>query len=281
MHEHRESQDLQYQLVQKAVGYGWNEAQIEVVDEDLGKSGVKADHRDGFQRLVATVGLGQVGMILVTDVSRLARNCGDWYHLLDLASLRGVLLCDMNGIYDPRAYDDRLLLGLKGAFSEAQWYTMRQQMQAARENKAKRGELKFKLPVGYERLGNGEVVKAADQEVQGAIELVFNQFERLGSGRAVLKYLVENELQLPSIVQTGVRKGQIAWKKPSYPAIYQILKHPIYAGAYTYGRLQSEHLPGQTGTKIIHQLPIEEWPVIRYDHYPAYISWAQYLANQQ
>ena len=146
--EHLESQDLQYQLAQRAQALGWPPAQVQIIDDDLGKSGVSSAERAGFQALVAAVGLAQVGIILVTDVSRLARNCGDWYQLLDLASVCGTLLSDAGGVYDPRTYDDRLLLGLKGTFSEAQWYTMRTQLYAALLNKARRGELAIRLPIG-------------------------------------------------------------------------------------------------------------------------------------
>lgn len=128
--ENLESQDLQYQLVQRARSLGWIETNIQIIDDDLGKSAISATNRSGFQFLVAAVGLGQVGMILVTDVSRLARNCTDWFSLLDLASLRGSLICDAGGVYDPRLYDDRLLLGLKGTFAEAQWYSMPTQLGA-------------------------------------------------------------------------------------------------------------------------------------------------------
>ena len=137
--EHLESQKLQYQLVQRAQRLGWTREQIVVVDDDLGKSGASSSERLGFQALVAAVGLGHVGIILVTDVSRLARNCADWYQLLDLASVCNTLINDAGGVYDPKSFDDRLLLGLKGTFSEVQWYTMRRRMQAARINKAKRG----------------------------------------------------------------------------------------------------------------------------------------------
>jgi DNA invertase Pin-like site-specific DNA recombinase len=143
--EHQESQDLQYQLAARARTLGWPDARIHIIDDDLGKSAVSRSDRFGFQRLFTDVGTGKVGILLVTDVSRLARNCADWYQLLDLAAFNHVLVSDSGGVYNPRAYDDRLLLGVKGAFSEAQWHVMRQQMQAARLNKAKRGELALRL----------------------------------------------------------------------------------------------------------------------------------------
>lgn len=274
--ENLESQALQYQLVQRAQGFGWPSARVVVVDDDLGKSGIACTQREGFQNLVAAVGLGQVGMILVTDVSRLARNCSDWYRLLDLASLCGSLLSDASGVFDPRIYDDRLLLGLKGAFSEAQWYNMRTQLCAAQMNKARRGELHLRLPVGLERLENGEVALHSDLQVQGLLRLVFDQFERLGSAQKVLRYLRDEHLLLPRRVH-----GRIEWVRPAYQMIYGFLKQPAYAGAFAYGKHHRVHLPGDQSRVITHSLPQAEWPVLRQNAHAAYIPWEQYQANQQ
>jgi DNA invertase Pin-like site-specific DNA recombinase len=275
-----ESQDLQYQLVHRAQTLGWGKEQIVVIDDDLGKTAVTSANRQGFQELVSEVGLGRVGIILVTDVSRLARNCGDWYQLLDLASVCGTLVSDASGVYDPRSYDDRMLLGLKGAFAEAQWYNMRTQLIAAQLNKARRGELVIRLPVGYDRVANGEVVCTPDREVQGAIQLVFEQFECLGSGQAVLRYFRERELELPRRVQSGPDKGDIEWVRASYGIIHRILTHPAYAGAYTYGKRQRIRRPGAEGKTIVRLLPMEEWVVLKHDAFPSYISWEQYLKNK-
>lgn len=274
--ENLESQDLQYQLVARAHGFGWPEARVTVVDDDLGKSGIAATQREGFQNVVAAVGLNQVGMILVTDVSRLARNCSDWYRLLDLASLCGTLISDASGVFDPRIYDDRLLLGLKGAFSEAQWYNMRTQLCAAQMNKAKRGELNLRLPVGFERIENNQVVLSSDKQVQGIIHLVFEQFTRLGSAHKVLRYLRDEHLLLPHRVG-----GKIEWTRPAYQMIYSLLKQPAYAGAFTYGKHHRVHLPGDQSKVITHKIPQSDWPVLLQDAHPAYISWDQYQANQQ
>jgi DNA invertase Pin-like site-specific DNA recombinase len=274
--ENLESQDLQYQLVQRAQSLGWAEARIVVVDDDLGKSGIAATQRTGFQNLVAAVGLGQVGIILVTDVSRLARNCSDWYRLLDLASLCGTLLSDASGVFNPRIYDDRLLLGLKGAFSEAQWYNMRSQLCAAQMNKARRGELRLRLPVGLERLENGQVVLDPDLQVQGCLKLVFEQFARLGSAQKVLRYLRDEKLHLPHRAE-----GQIEWVRPAYQMIYAILKQPAYAGAFAYGKHHRTHLPGDQSQVVTHSLPQAEWPVLIQNAHPAYLSWEQYQSNQQ
>jgi DNA invertase Pin-like site-specific DNA recombinase len=193
-----------------------------VIDEDLGKSGISRRERTGFEGLYTAVGLGQVGIILVTNVSRLARNCSDWYQLLDLAASNEVLVSDSEGVYNRTIYADRLLLGIQGAFSEAQWYQMRQQLQAARLNKAKRGELGMRLPIGYERLPTGEVQKTADQQVQQAIEQIFQSFRQQGSVRGVLRQMRRLGLQMPRQGRDVLGQPVIDWQKASY----QVLKLP-------------------------------------------------------
>ncbi len=273
-----ESQDLQYQLAHRAQALGWREAQIVISDDDLGKSGVSATNRAGFQSLVAAVGLGQVGLVLVSDVSRLARNCSDWYRLLDLAALCDCLIGDAGAIYDPRDYNDRLLLGIKGTLAEAQWHVMRQRLSAARLNKARRGELVFRLPVGYDRTKDGQIVLTPDREVQGAIRLVFDLFAQLGSARAVLLELARHQLELPRRVQSGPDRGEIVWGRPRYGAIYQLLKQPAYAGAYVYGKHTRVRLP--EGQVVTQRRPLEQWEVLLPDAFPAYISWERYMQNQ-
>jgi DNA invertase Pin-like site-specific DNA recombinase len=278
--QHRESQELQYQLQQRAQQLGWRPEQVVVIDEDLGKSAITASGRQGFQSLVAAVGLAQVGLILVTAVSRLARNCSDWYQLLDLASVYGTLIGDGEAIYDPREYNDRLLLGLKGTFSEAEWHSLRARLHQALLNKARRGELAMRLPVGYDRLEDGQVVFSADQEVQSAIRLVLAQFERLGTARAVLAYCFEHELALPRRPHSGPERGQIQWVKASYQAIYRILTHPAYAGAYTYGKCTTMRLPGREQKVVHRKRPLADWPVLIQDAFPGYISWERYVQNR-
>jgi DNA invertase Pin-like site-specific DNA recombinase len=277
--QNRESQDLQYQLVRRAQALGWPEAQVVVIDEDLGKTAVTSVGRDGFHSLASAVGLFQVGLILVIDVSRLARNCSDWYRLLDLAALCGSLIGDAGAIYEPRDYNDRLLLGLKGTLAEAQWHNMRERLGAARLNKARRGQLAIRLPVGYDRTADGQVLLTPDQEVQGAIRLVFAQFEQQGSGQGVLRYLCDHQLELPRYHHAGPQQGRIEWVRPNYGAIYQILKHPAYAGAYSYGKHRRVRLPG--GQVMMQRLPIDEWAVLIQGAFPGYISWEQYMRNQE
>jgi DNA invertase Pin-like site-specific DNA recombinase len=279
--ENLESQDLQYQLVNQARTFGWMEPKIEVIDDDLGKSGVSSQERAGFQNLVAAVGLRQVGMVLVTDVSRLARNCADWFQLLDLASLCDTLISDASGIYNPQSYNDRLLLGLKGTFAEVQWHQTREQLVAALYNKARRGELTIRLPSGYEWHPEGRVIKTPDQEVQSRIALIFTQFERLGSGRAVLNYMRKHQLTIPRNIHTGIDKGRIHWAPPTSSAIYQFLKHPAYAGAYTYGKTRHVKLIGGRHQIKMERKPIEEWPVLIQDAFEGYITWEEYMHNQE
>jgi DNA invertase Pin-like site-specific DNA recombinase len=279
--EHLESQDLQYQLAQRATALGWPAGQVQIIDDDLGKSAVSSAQRSGFQALVAAVGLSQVGLILVTDVSRLARNCADWYGLLDLASLCATLIADASGLYDPRLFDDRLLLGLKGTFAEAQWYNMHANLTAALFNKARRGELALHLPVGYDRLQDGKVVLTADRQVQDAIRLVFALFRQLGSAHQVLRYCGRERITLPCLVPDGLGGRSVEWRPADYPTIYGILTRPVYAGAYAYGRFQSQRLPGSQRKTLHRRQPMEKWIVLKRDHHEAYITWDEYLLNQQ
>jgi DNA invertase Pin-like site-specific DNA recombinase len=278
--DHLESQDLQYQLAQRAELFGWPAEQVRIIDDDLGKSGVASAERTGFRALVAAVGLSQVGLILVTDVSRLARNCADWYQLLDLASLCATLIADAAGLYDPRLFDDRLLLGLKGTFAEAQWYTMRASLTAALFNKAKKGELALHLAVGYDRLPDGLIGLTVDRQVQAAIRLVFALFRQLGSAYRILRYCHEHQITLPRLVPDGLGGQVVEWAPADYSAIYQFLKRPVYAGAYAYGRYQSQRLPGSQRRVLHKRQPMENWIVLKPEHHEGYIPWEEYLANQ-
>jgi DNA invertase Pin-like site-specific DNA recombinase len=274
--ENLESQDLQYRLSEQAVRLGWSASQVRVIDDDLGKSGVSTLARQGFQDLAAAIGLSQVGLILVTDVSRLARNCADWYQLLDLAAHFDVLIRDASGLYDPRSYDDRLLLGLKGTFSEIQWHQLLDQLGAARLNKARRGELRMQLPVGLEYQADGQVVKTPDSQVQETISLVFVRFRQLGSVGKLLRWMRDHAIQLPRRGPDGP-----VWQRPSYQVLYQFLKQPAYAGAYAYGKLERHHLPGQQGSVRLRKRELADWPVLIQDAYPAYLSWQDSLQNQE
>lgn len=206
---HPESTRLQYGLVDRARSLGWERAQVQVIDEDLGKSGATAQGRAGFQRLVSEVSLNQVGLVLGIEMSRLARSCRDWYQLLEVCGLFGTLIGDWDGVYDPGDYNDRLLLGLKGTMSEAELYLIKQRMLAGKRAKAERGELGMMMPRGYVRQASGEVAKDPDEQVQSTIALVFDQFARLGSLNGLLQYLVRNHVLLPDRIRSGLRKGDL------------------------------------------------------------------------
>ena len=281
--QHRESQFNQYQLVDRAAALGWHADRIQVIDADLGLSGQGSSYRQGFQDLVAAVSLGHVGIIFGYEVSRLARNNRDWYHLLDLAAVFGTLIADTDGIYDPRLYNDRLLLGLKGTMSEAELHLLRLRLDAGRLSQVRRGAYRQRLPTGLIRLPDGTVVKDPDDQVRHVIELVFTTFAQVGSCRQVLRYLRTAQILLPRRQRFGLHNGELVWKPPSQAAIYDMLQNPAYAGAFAYGRRQvdpTRRQPGRRATGLIHQ-PREAWIHLERDAYPAYITWEQYLANQE
>ena len=278
---HQESQRRQYGLAEQARALGWRE--VIVIDEDQGKSGASAAGRAGFQRLVATVGLGQAGAIFGSEVSRLARNNRDWYQLLDLCGLLNTLIVDTEGIYDPRQLNDRLLLGLKGTISEAELGWLRQRAYAALLAKAHRGELVLGLPVGYVRAPGGSVEKDPDQRVQQAIALVFDRFAAMGSARQVLLWCRAEGLALPVVKPDGPRGTQVQWHLPSYGTILRLLQHPIYAGAYAFGRTGTHvHVEGGRACKRRgRRQRREEWTVLLRDHHEPYIAWDRYERHQQ
>ncbi len=279
---HAESTNLQYHLVERAVQLGWPPERIKVVDEDLGKSGASAEHRLGFQRLLAEIGLARVGLVLSMDASRLARNNSDWHQLLELCSLFGTLIADGESLYDPRGYQDRLLLGLSGMMSEAELHQLKLRLTAGARNKAERGELRLALPVGLDRQRDGEVILHPDEEVQARIQLVFQKFRELGTAKAVVRYFQRNGLLLPSRPQRGPAPHEVDWNLACNNAILRILQNPAYAGAYVYGRTTHDPVRRQASrphTGIV-RLPIDRWPIILHNAYPAYITWEEFLANQ-
>ncbi len=279
---HRESTDLQYHLVERAVQLGWPRERVKIIDEDLGKSGTSTEHRLGFQRLIAEIGLARVGLVLSLDSSRLARNNSHWYQLLDLCSLFGTLIADGESLHDPRAYHDRLLIGLSGMMSEAELHQLKLRLHAGARHKAERGELRQPLPVGLTRLSDGQVSLHPNEEVQARIHLVFQKFQELGSARAVVRYLRREGLLLPSRPLLGPVPHETIWNSAKASAVTGILKNPAYAGAYVYGRTTHDPVrrkPGRPHTGIVH-LPIDKWPVLLHNVYTAYITWEAFLANQ-
>jgi DNA invertase Pin-like site-specific DNA recombinase len=276
-----ESAERQYALAQRACALGWPPEQVITIDEDQGHSGATVQNRAGFQQLISAMGLDQVGLVLALEVSRLARSCSDWYRVLELAALSGTLIGDDEGVYDPRDYNDRLLLGLKGTLSEAELYAIKARLQGGRLNKARKGELAQMLPVGLVRARDGKVSLDPHTDVQATVRMVFEQFDQLGTANAVLRYFRDHELQMPRLITTGEDLGQVRWQRASYAAIHLVLMNPAYAGAFAFGRRkqETELLPSAATSRK--RVPMEEWQVLIPDVYPAYISWNHYLANRE
>jgi DNA invertase Pin-like site-specific DNA recombinase len=281
--ENRESRERQYALAQFAERLGWPAERVVVIDEDQGQSGKTAAERSGFQRLMTEVSLNHVGMVLGLELSRLSRSNKDWHQLIDVCGIFNSLLCDQDGVYDPLDSNDRLLLGMRGAMSEYELVTLRNRLLRGSRNKAERGELFLHVPVGYLKMSTGEIAQEPDEQARGMVQLVLDKFEELGSAYAVFRYFVLNQLQLGFRPQRTGRIGELEWRPPSPNRILGILRHPIYAGAYAYGL----HRPGtknpltgrmEGGTWFA---PPEEIAVLLRDRLPAYISWDQYMVNQE
>jgi excisionase family DNA binding protein len=275
----RESTQRQYQLSERAVQLGWSGTRIKVIDEDLAHTGSGLVTRHGFAQMTQEVGLGQVGIILCLEASRIARNNAEWYRLLELCGVTDTLIGDLDGLYHPGLFNDRLLLGLKGTMAEAELHVLRLRLNGAIRNKAKRGELRRGLPVGLLwGEGEGEVIFHPDQAVTGAIRTVFEKFAQLGSARQVWLWFHSEELLFPH----ERPNGQILWVKPTYIALHSVLSNPVYAGAYAYGKSRSEGYVDETGRvrKRVRLLPMNQWAVLIRDHHPGFIDWATFEKNQ-
>jgi DNA invertase Pin-like site-specific DNA recombinase len=278
---HPESRHRQYQLADRAKSFGWPAQRCLVIDDDLGISGAQSSNRPGYQRLVSMVALREVGVVFGLEVSRLARNCLDWYPLLELAAAFNVLIGDEDGVYDPSDFNDRLLLGLKGTFSEIERYQITARMQRGRLNKAQRGEYAKRVPVGYAYDSiTGQLQLSPDQAVRHAVEQIVHLFSQLGSMRSVLLCLNRESLQLPHQVHRHGLGPQIVWRRPSYEVVYQVLTNPIYAGVYCYGRRATRHDP-LTHTRHVERRSREAWEVFLPDHHPGYLSLEQWEANME
>jgi DNA invertase Pin-like site-specific DNA recombinase len=279
--DHQTSTQLQYGLVHRAVALGWPEKRVVVIDDDLGQSGTSVEGRQGFQRLVAEVGLDHVGLVLGLDMSRLARSSKDWHQLLEICALFGTLIADLDGIYDPSHYNDRLLLGLKGTMSEAEIHILKQRMYQGKLHKARRGELRFPVPIGYVRAPGGEVGFDPDAQVQHVVRLIFRKFDEIGTLHGVLRYLVTHDVKVGVREREGAAKGTLVWRRPNRMTLQNVLKNPIYAGAYAYGRRQVDarhKQPGRPSTGRVTRAP-QDYHVLLPAHVPAYITWAQYERN--
>ncbi len=276
----RESTERQYRLVERAVDLGWHRETIEVVDEDLGISAAGLAERSGFARMTARVALGQVGIVLGLEVSRLARNNADWYRLLDLCGVTNTLIADADGIYHPSLLNDRLVLGLKGTMSEVELHVLRARLEGGIRNKAARGELRRGLPVGFVwGEDDGEVRFHPDQAVTHIIRTVFERFAEMGSARQVWLWFRSQGLHFPL---ASSLLDHIHWVTPTYTKIHQVLANPVYAGAYTYGKTRSERYVDEAGRlrKRPRRLPRSQWAVLIRDHHPGFIDWDTFEANQ-
>ena len=277
----RESTARQYQLADRAVALGWARDRVEVLDEDLGVSGSGLIDRTGFTRMTAEVALGEVGIVLGLEVSRLARNNADWYRLLDLCGVTHTLIGDADGIYHPGLFNDRLVLGLKGTMSEAELHVLRARLLGGIRNKAARGELHRGLPVGLVRgEADGEVLLHPDESVIAAIRAVFERFAELGSARRVWLWFRAQGLRFPLQSNT---LADVHWVAPTYTKIHQVLTNPFYAGVYVYGRTQQTCYVDDRGRlrKRIKLRPRAEWPVFIRDHHRGFIDWDTFEANQR
>ena len=279
--DHQESTRLQYGLVSRAEALGWSRERIVVIDDDLGKSGTTTVGREGFAKLVTEVGLDHVGLILGIEMSRLARSNKDWHQLLEICALFGTLIADLDGIYDPSHYNDRLLLGLKGTMSEAELHVLKQRLHQGKLNKARRGEVSFAVPIGYLRRASGEVSLDPDEGVQTVVKLIFRKFEELGTLHALLRYLDKHGIQLGVRIREGEGKGELVWRRPNRMTLQTLLKNPIYAGAYAYGRRQVDARKKQPGRPTTGRVVcgFDAYHALIKDHFPAYISWEQYEGN--
>lgn len=281
LQNNQESTRRQYELARRAQQMGWPETAVRVIDDDLGMSGASSQNRTGFQRLVASIGMGEVGIVLVTEVLRLSRLNSDWHRVIELCAVFRTLIADEDVVYDAQSPNDRLLLGVKGTLFAAELHILQARMHGALLNKAQRGELAVALPVGYRRRADGMVVQDPDDAVRLVMEIVFDRFATLGNARGVLRHFVENGLRLPRILQTGPEKSQTVWARPAYGMIHRILNNPAYAGAFVYGRVRQDVAAGDPPTTVTRRLPLEEWKIVVQDVYPAFISYDQFLANRQ
>ena len=275
----------QYDLVQRALDLGWSQEHIVTIDQDQGRSGASATDRDGFQFLVAEVGLGRAGAVFSLEASRLARSCSDWYRLIEICALTNTLVVDEEGVYDPGQYNDRLLLGFKGTMSEAELHWLRSRLLGGKLEKARQGELRFRLPAGFVYDASHHVILDPDEQVQQAIRLVFDLFDELGSALAVVRHFDTHQLLFPTRFWGGIRDGELVWRSLRHARVLSMLHNPTYAGAYVYGRTRTrtQSLPGEA-PRIkgrTRQVKREDWPIVLPDAFPAYITWDQFLHNRQ
>jgi DNA invertase Pin-like site-specific DNA recombinase len=280
---HQESTARQYALRDKAEQMQWGAATIQILDQDLGQSGQHTTGREDFRRLVSDVSMGRVGAIFALEASRLARSDLDWHRLIEICSITNTLVVDEDGCYDPGDFNDALLLGLKATIAKAELHFIRARLQGGKLNKAKRGELRFPLPVGFCYDEAGQIVLDPDQQVQGAVRLVFHLFHELGSAYGVVQHFAQKQLQFPKRAYGGAWNGKLIWGRLGHGRVISLLKNPSYTGMYSFGRFRSckqISADGEIHNKV-ERAPMDSWQVKLQDHHPGYITWEQFERNQK
>ncbi len=278
---HQESTERQYALRKKALELGWSETSIRILDRDLGVSGAHTTGRADFKTLVADVSMGQVGAVFALEASRLARSNVDWHRLLELCALTRTLVIDEDGSYDPADFNDGLLLGLKGTMAQAELHFLRARLLGGKLNKAQKGELRFPLPVGFCHDEDGYIVLDPDEEVRGAVSLVFRLFRETGSAFAVVQNFAKRALRFPKRAYGGAWNGKLVWGRLTHTRVLCMLKNPSYAGVYVFGRYQYHQQISTTGEiqKKMRAVPMPDWRVQLRQHHDGYISWDEFLEN--
>ena len=277
--ENTESTRRQYDLKERALALGFSNDQIVTIDKDQGQSGASSDGREGFKKLVSEVGMGNVGLVIGLEVSRLARNNSDWHRLLEICALSGTLILDEDGLYNPVDFNDRLLLGLKGTMSEAELHILKSRLIGGVLGKARRGELRLPLPIGFVYNDLAQVILDPDEQIQTHIRLLFKTFRREGSARATVKYFAKKQMKFPRRYRRGLCKGKVVWKELDSTLCLSILHNPRYCGAFCYGRTHSRLLPD--GSRKAKKLDRSKWYSLIKDSHQGYISWEEYEENQQ
>ena len=280
---HQESTERQYALREKALEMGWSGPTVQVLDQDLGKSGAQIAGREDFKTLVADVSMGKVGAVFALEVSRLARSNLDWHRLLELCALTDTLVIDDDGCYNPADFNDGLLLGLKGTMAQAELHLLRGRLLGGKLNKARKGELRFPLPVGFSYDDERRIVLDPDEEVQGAVSLVLRLFRETGSAYAVVQQYAKSGLRFPKRSYGGAWNGKLIWGRLTHGRVLNLLKNPSYAGMYVFGRYQYRRQISPSGEvhKQTHRVPMADWHVSLQEHHDRYISWDEYMKNQE
>jgi DNA invertase Pin-like site-specific DNA recombinase len=280
---HQESTERQYALREKALELGWSDSLIRTLDRDLGRTGTEMNAREDFKTLVADVSMGQVGAVFALEVSRLARSNLDWHRLLELCALTSTLVIDEDGCYDPADFNDGLLLGLKGTMAQAELHFLHARLQGGKLNKAKKGELRFPLPVGFCYDDQSRIILDPDEEVRGAVSLVFRLFRETGTAFAVMQRFAESQLRFPKRSYGGAWDGKIIWGRLTHSRVLAMLKNPSYAGMYVFGRYQYRREISPEGGihKRIHPVGMPEWRVSLKEHHEGYITLEEFFKNQE